>query len=199
MNKNINYGNSIIYLVLFVLLIGTHLAFGKPFEVTPYADFNVSIHGGLGDNYKGFAFGGGFGGEVLYVVTDDFAFGLNGKTNLNMDVYNKQYDADVIVDEYGTWTVAAGGIVYMGEMFYLSYMAMFNLDTFHENTYLSCDEGDFDTKKIPYKIDDIDYLVEIGLRTSFHFSVYIDITTHLVESEIDLSKYQVYVGMKYHI
>ena len=197
--NNKNYCNTFILCFLIIIVCGLHAAFGKTFEVNPFMDFNCSIHGGLGDNYKGFAFSVGAGTEVLYVVNSDFAFGLNAKTNLNMDIYNKKHNHDIVVDEYGTWTVTGGGIVYMGDMLYLSYMAIYNLDTFHEDTYLSTNDGDIDIKKLKYNIDALDYLVEIGLRTSFHFSVYVDVTTHLVESEIDMSKYQVYVGLKYHI
>ena len=106
---------------------------------------------------------------------------------------------DVIVDEYGTWTSTFGGIVYMGEMFYMAYMAIYHVDTFHESTYLSCEDGDTELKKLPYTIDEFNYLIEVGLRIMYHISIYADITTHLVETKVDRSKYQIYLGLKYHI
>ena len=87
----------------------------------------------------------------------------------------------------------------MGEMFYMAYMIIYHVDTFHESTYLSGSNGDIEQKKLPYTIDELNYLFEVGLRLSYHMSVYADITTHLVETKVDQSKYQIYLGLKYHI
>ena len=196
-----NPAGSIVVAIIFLMILGCQLAFGqeKKFEFSPYMDFNTSIHGGIGHHYDGFAASVGAGAEFLYVVNDNFAFGVNGKTNLNYDNYLQDSSDDVIVDEYGTWTSTIGGIVYMGEMFYMAYMAIYHVDTFHESTYLSCTDGDIEQKKLPYNIDEFNYLVEFGLRLNYHMSVYADITTHLVETKVDQSKYQIYLGLKYHI
>lgn len=200
---NANTAGSVVVAIIFLMIIGCQLAFGqeKKFEFSPYMDFNGSIHGGIGSHYDGFAASVGAGAEFLYVVNDNFAFGVNGKTNLNYDNYLSEgpADDDVIVDEYGTWTSTFGGIVYMGEMFYMAYMAIYHVDTFHESTYISCSDGDIEQKKLPYSIDEFNYLFEVGLRLSYHMSVYADITTHLVETKVDQSKYQIYLGLKYHI
>lgn len=200
--KNIDAGPSLIIGLIILLIFGLHCAFAgeQKFEFSPFMDFNGSVHGGLGSHNDGFAASVGAGAELLYVVNDNFAFGINGKTNLNYDNYlQSANDDDVIVDEYGTWTSTFGGIVYMGESFYLAYMAIYHMDTFHESTYLSCDDGDIEMKKAPYKINELNYLIEVGFRASYHMAIYADVTTHLVETEVDRSKYQIYFGLKYHI
>lgn len=199
---DVEYGPSIFIFFLVLIVFGVHELFADDkFEFSPYMDFNGSIHGGIGSHYDGFAASAGAGAEFLYVVNDNFAFGVNGKTNLNYDNYLSEgpVDDDVIVDEYGTWTLTFGGIVYMGEMLYMAYMAIYHVDTFHESTYLSCSDGDIEQKKLQYTVDEFNYLLEIGLRLSYHMSVYADITTHLVETKVDQSKYQIYLGLKYHI
>jgi iron complex transport system substrate-binding protein len=40
---------------------------------------------------------------------------------------------------------------------------------------------------------------EDKMPVSYHFALYADVTTHLVETRVDRSKYQVYLGLKYHI
>ena len=203
MKYNVNFGPSLLIAMVLVCILGIHSVFAgetKRFEVSPYVDFNGSIHGGIFDHYSGIAAGVGGGCEVLFVANDNFAVGVNGKTNLNFDAYFQDGSGDnVLVDEYGTWTATLGGIMYIGEMFYMSYMAIYHVDTFHESTYLSGDDGDIEQKKLPYTIDEMNYLLEIGLRLSYHMSVYADITTHLIETEADRSKYQIYLGLKYHI
>lgn len=199
---NANPAGSIAVAIIFLLILGCQSTFGqgKKIEISPYMDFNGSIHGGIGSHYDGFAASVGAGAEVLYVVNDNFAFGVNGKTNLNYDNYLQDGpDDDVLVDEYGTWTSTFGGIVYVGEMFYMSYMAIYHVDTFYESTYLSCTDGDIEREKLPYTIHEFNYLLEFGLRLNYHMSVYADITTHLVKTKVDQSKYQVYLGLKYHI
>lgn len=201
MKYEVEHGPGIYIFIILLVLAGLHEIFASDkFEFSPYMDFNFSSHGGLGSHYDGIAGSVGAGAEWLYVVNDNFAFGVNGKTNLNYENYlSEAKDDDVIVDEYGTWTASIGGIVYMGEMFYMAYMAIYHIDTFHESTYLSCSDGDIELKKNPYNIDELNYLVELGFRLSYHMSVYADITTHLVETKVDQSKYQIYLGLKYHI
>lgn len=199
-----NFGGSLVVAIIFILIIASNIAFAddsKKIQTTGFMDFNMSVHSGFGDNYDGIAFGGGPGAEVLYVVNDGFAFGLTGKTNINYDNYVQYPEGtdDVIVDDYGLWTIAGGGIVYMGDVFYLAYMAMANLWTFHEDTYLSTPDGDIGMKKAKYHIDSVDYILEIGARLSYHGGIYMDITTHLVETEIAPNRYQIYVGLKYFI
>lgn len=197
-----NTAASVVMAIVLLMAACCQLAFGqeKKIEISPYMDFNGSVHGGIGSHYDGFAVSVGAGAEILYVANDNFAVGFNAKTNLNYDNYlSDGPDGDAIVDEYGTWTATFGGIVYMGEMFYMAYMAIYHIDTFHESTYLSCSDGDIEQDKLPYSIDEFNYLFEVGLRLSYHMSVYADITTHLVETEVDRSKYQVYLGLKYHI
>ena len=206
----INQIPSILIGFALLLIVGAHLAFAdetKRIEFSPYMDFNGSVHGGVNDRFDGIAFSGGAGAELLYVVNDGFAFGANAKTSLHYENYmedaktiDRKYKGDALVDEYGVWTATAGGIVYMGDMFYLSYMAIYHVDTFHESTYISDDEeGDIEQEKAPYKIDRLNYALEAGFRVSYHFALYADVTTHLVETGVDRSKYQVYLGLKYHI
>lgn len=201
--NNTDCGSSLIIAIVIVMIMGLHFAFAdenKPFEFSPYMDFTGSVHGGGGDYYEGFAFGIGAGAEALIVVNSGFAFGVNGNTRINYDNYVEYIEhGDVIVDDYGLWTAAGGAIVYVGNWFYVSYMAMINMKTFHEESYLSTDCGDAEMDKIRYHIDPVDYILEFGIRASYHVSVYMDITTHLVESELAESKYQFYFGFKYHI
>lgn len=187
----------IVFLALFVFVGVSHAK--KNIEISPYVDFNATIHGGIGDHYDGFGISAGFGSEFLYVLTDQFAIGINGKTNINGDYYLAHHGHDSMVDEYGTWTGSLGGIMYIGDMFYMSYMAIINLDTFHHSTYLHTDYGDIDMSPESYRVDPVDYCMEFGLRMQYHASMYVSVTTHLVENEYDLSKYQVYIGLKYHI
>ena len=100
---NANPAGSIVVAIILLMIISCQLAFGqeKKFEISPYMDFNGSIHGGIGNHYDGFAASVGAGAEVLYVVNDNFAFGANGKTNLNYDNYLQDGpDDDMLVDEY---------------------------------------------------------------------------------------------------
>lgn len=200
---NSNYTSSIIVAIIFIVIISGQIVFGsedKPFEVSPYMDFNGTIHGGGGDFYEGFGFGIGAGMEALFVVNDGFAFGINGVMRLNYDNYIKYLsDENTLIDDYGLWTGTGGVIVYIGDWFYTSYMAIINMRTFHKDSYLATKDGDIAVEKIKYKIDKIDYCLELGIRASYHISFYIDLTTHLVESDLVKSKYQVYMGVKYHI
>lgn len=190
----------LIAIIMFALIIFVGSAHGKnTVEVSPYVDFNGSIHGGFGDHYDGFGVGTGIGLEALYVVTDQFAIGLNTKTNINGEYYLKYYGKNTLVDEYGVWTGSAGGIMYVGNMFYMSYMAIIGLDVFHHDTYVRMESGDYELTPDTYNMDRIDYCVELGFRLQYHVSVYGSITTHVIENNIDKNKHQFYIGFKYHI
>ena len=47
---NANPAGSIVVAIIFLLILGCQLAFGqeKKIEISPYMDFNGSIHGGIG-------------------------------------------------------------------------------------------------------------------------------------------------------
>ena len=175
-------GPSICIAIILAVLCLAHISFGadmKKIEISPFVDFDVTLHGGIGNN--------------------NFAFGVNGKTNLVYDCYLDDSKEGTVVDEYGIWTGSLGGIVYMGEMFYLSYMAIVELNTFHEETYVSTDEEDVTVEKLPYKIEDMNYTLEAGLRTDYHMSVYTSLNSQFVIPEGKKTRFQVKVGLKYHI
>lgn len=195
-------GPSLCIAIILVVLCAAHLSFGadmKKIEFSPFVDFDVTLHGGIGKHWNGFAGSAGAGAEALYVVNNNFAFGVNGKTNLVYDCYLDDSKEGTVVDEYGIWTGSLGGIVYMGEMFYLSYMAIVELNTFHEETYVSTDEEDVTVEKLPYKIEDMNYTLEAGLRTDYHMSVYTSLNSQFVIPEGKKTRFQVKVGLKYHI
>ena len=79
---NANIGGSLVVAIIFFIVICCGIAFGQEnkFELSPYMDFNGSLHGGIGSHNTGFAVSMGVGAEFLYVVNDNFAFGVNGKT-----------------------------------------------------------------------------------------------------------------------
>lgn len=192
----------IVAVIVLLLLMGVRVAFGsetKKIEFSPFMDFNTTLHGGIGKHFNGFAGEIGAGAELLYVINDNFAFGVNGKTNLVYDCYLDDDKRGTVVDEYGIWTGSLGGIVYMGEMFYLSYMAIVELDTFHDDTYISGEEEDISVDKIKYTIEDMNYTLEAGLRTDYHMSIYTSLNSQLVIPEGKKTRYQVKVGLKYHI
>ena len=161
--------------IVLILLIGIRFAFGaetKKIEFSPFMDFNTTLHGGIGKHFNGFAGEIGAGAELLYVINDNFAFGVNGKTNLVYDCYLDDDKRGIVVDDDGIGTGSLGGIVYMGEMFYLSYMAIVELDTFHDDTYISGEEEDISVDKIKYTIEDMNYTLEAGLNTYINISNY---------------------------
>lgn len=187
-------------LICSILIAVCSVFAGNNVETSPYVDFNVTAHNGVGDNSTGFAAGMGFGIEVLYAVNNDFGIGLNAKTNLTYDEYIVNYYGGTVNDEYGVWSGTIGGIAYIGPMFYVSYMAIFNFSTFHHDTYGVDECGEtYDIAEFEYNINDINYAVELGLRIQYHFSMYVAATTHLINNVMDTNHNQFYVGVKYHI
>ena len=164
-----------------------------------YVDFNGTAHNGFGSNHGG-AISLGFGGEYLYVVNSNFAIGANAKTNVSYDAYMNYDDPDVpVVDEYGIWTITAGGIMYVGDYFFAGYNAIYNLSTFHHDTYLSYDDREVEMDGMDYEIDNLNYSVILGIRTSYHTSIYTEITTHVIKTDFDTNRHQFYIGFQYHI
>ena len=196
-------GPSIIILLMMLIAFGCNLAFGtedKPYEFSPFVDANGSIHGGIGKHYDGLAGSIGFGAELLYVVNNRFAVGPVAKTNVHYELYNSDINSDeMVMDEYGLWTASIGGIVYMGNSFYTSVQAMMLLDDFYHSTYIHNGSQDNEIDPFKYNIDDLDMVLEIGLRVDYHASIYAEITTHLVETAVNTSKYQLYIGLRFHI
>ena len=78
-------------------------------------------------------------------------------------------------------------------------MAIVELDTFHDDTYISGEEEDISVDKIKYTIEDMNYTLEAGLRTDYHMSIYTSLNSQLVIPEGKKTRYQVKVGLKYHI
>lgn len=197
----VHYGPSLIIAMILFLILGLHVAFAQEskWELTPYVDMNGTIHGGLGDHYQGFASGVGFGTEYVYAMADWFGVGGIAKTNVNVDVYNDPVPEGLIVNEYWTWTIAAGGIVYMGDKFFMSAYAMWNVDTFWEDTYLHTEDDDIDMDTDHCTVDPIDYVIEAGLRVDYHAAVYLAATTHLVNTKHNSLKRQLYFGIKFFI
>ena len=197
-----NYGASLIVCMVLFLIVGAHAVRAQEdskWELTPYVDMNGTIHGGLGEHYQGFAGGIGFGAEYVYALADWFGAGGIAKTNVNADVYNERVPEGLIVNEYWTWTVSAGGIVYMGDKFYMSAYAMWNVDTFWEDTYLHTEDNDYDLETEHCTVDAIDYVMEAGLRVDYHAAVYLAATTHLVNTKHSTLKRQLYFGIKFFI
>ena len=196
-----NYGGTIIISIIMLVILVGGLAFGeetKKWEFAPYTDFDGSIHGGLGSHYDGFALGMNFGCEFLFVGSEKFALGPTIKTGLNYDVYNENKTVGLVVDEYLIWNAAAGGIIYVGDMFYVGTGIVYNIDTFYSDTYIHDDNGnDTSIGKANYTVDEFDYYAEIGFRVDFHAAVYAKGTTHLVETENSYSKYQLYFGVRF--
>lgn len=196
-----NFGPTlfILFLMMFVAGIGICFAGENYWQKGMYVDFNGTAHNGFEHN-TGAGVGFGFGGEYIYVVNSNFAVGITGKTNLNFDSYMDYSDSDAtLVDEYGTWALTAGGIVYIGDYIFVGYNAICNMMTFHHDTYLDYGDGDIDLEPNEYDIDFLNYSLSLGFRVNYHLSIYTDITTHLIKTEIDTNKRQFYVGIKYHI
>lgn len=163
-----------------------------------FVDFNGTAHNGFDENHGG-AVSFGIGDEYIYVVNSHFAGGVVAKTNLNFDAYIENQDEASLIDEYGTWTLTAGGIVYVGDYFFISYNGEYNIKTFHHDTYLSYDDGDKSIKELDYDINNLNYSLTLGYRVNYHLSVYTNITTHIINNELDSNKRQWYLGIKFHI
>ena len=193
-------GPSICIAIILAVLCLAHISFGadmKKIEVSPYVNFDFTSHG-VGKHWQGVSGSIGPGVEAIYVVNNNFAYGLNAKTDILYDCYLDDDKRGTLVDEYGIWRGSIGAIVYMGEMFYLSYMAVIELSTFHDETYVSAEE-DIPVDKAPYKIEDINYSLEAGLRVDYHMATYISLNSQYVVPEGKKTRFQLKVGLKYHI
>lgn len=191
---------SIVIAIILAVLFAAELSSAsvmKKIEVSPYINVDVTSHG-VGKHWKGISGSIGPGAEALYVVNNNFAYGVNAKTDILYDCYFDDDKRGTLVDEYGIWRGNIGIIVYMGEMFYLSYMAVIELSTFHDETYISAEE-DIPVDKSPYKIEDINYSLEAGLRVDYHMATYISVNSQYVIPEGKKTRFQVKVGLKYHI
>ena len=187
---------AIVLFVLFAIELSPASAL-KKVEVSPYVNFDFTSHG-VGKHWQGVSGSIGPGVEAIYVVNNNFAYGLNAKTDILYDCYLDDDKRGTLVDEYGIWRGSIGAIVYMGEMFYLSYMAVIELSTFHDETYVSAEE-DIPVDKTPYKIEDINYSLEAGLRVDYHMATYISLNSQYVVPEGKKTRFQLKVGLKYHI
>lgn len=200
MKYEVNYGGTIIVAIIFFLLVGAAWAFGsetRHWEAVPYVDFNGTVHGGFGKHYDGFAGSVGIGFEGLAVVSDRFAVGVNAKTSATYDMYNTFPGSDMVVDEYGVWSFSIGPVMYVGDMFYLTVLAQSNLDVFYENTYVHSGNTDTEVDKLDYSVDDLDWWFEAGFRVDYHASIYLAANTHLVETSVNTSRYQLHCGLKF--
>lgn len=195
-------GPSLVIAIVLVFILGARLAFAgqdvpRRWEATTYVDFNGTIHNGAGSHYEGFSGGMGFGFEALMVLSDRFAVGVNAKTVAAYDIYVDYHGDYAIADEYGVWYASAGPIFYIGDMFYLTAMAQYNLDVFYENTYRHEGTNDTNIEKLEYNIDDIDWWFETGFRVDYHAAIYLAASTHIVETSVNTAKYQLYCGLKF--
>lgn len=183
----------------FLFLFLFSLSFAESYiQHTTYVDFNATLHNDFEDN-KGFAVGFGFGHEILYIVNSKFAFGLNGLTNLNYDCYINSVDYyEGLYDDFGTWTGTLGGIVYVGDYFYLGYNLIYNFMTFHHDTWI--DDGYDEIKMDDSEYDiDLSYSLTIGLRVRYYLSIYAEIRTLQIENQTYTPSKQVYLGLRYYI
>lgn len=198
MKYEFHYGPSLLIALVLILILGAHAAFAddskgnRKWEAAPYVGFDFTVHGGVGDSYDGMSAGMGLGMEAILTPSDRFAIGANARTDA---VYDAYVEGDVF-DEYGLWTVSAGPIVYVGDMFYVTAMAVITLDVFHHDTYLHGD-GDKDLKEKDYTVDDTDWRFELGFRVDWHAAVYAAAVTHMVETSANTSKYHIYAGLKF--
>lgn len=201
MKKEKNFTGTLFCLLLMFFCVFTHVCFAGEnyFQKGTFVDFNGTAHNGLDKNH-GAGVGFGIGGEYLYVVNSNFAIGISGKTNLNFDAYmDYSLDDVTLVDEYGTWAVTGGGIVYIGDYVFVGYNAIYNILTFHHDTYLSYDDSDEDVDPLDYDIDVLNYSVTLGVRLRYHLAMYVDVTTHQIKNGLDNNKRQYYLGIKYYI
>lgn len=197
-----NYGGTLIVSIVMLIILTCGFAFGSEkdssWELTPFVDVTGTIHGGIGEHYDGFAMGMGFGCEFLYAPTGKFALGPFAKSSVAYEVYSEDIRDGLLLDEYGLWSLSVGGIVYMGNSFYMGLGIVYNADVFYTDTYIhDYDGNDTSVDKADYEVDEIDYALEIGFRTDFHAGVYLMVTTHFVETETSFSKYQLYAGVRF--
>jgi len=197
-----NIGPSLIIAFVLLAILGTHAAFAKDtrpkkWEYAPFIEFEGTAHGGLGKHYDGLSLGAGIGGELLYAFSDRFAIGGVASTSAVYDAYNDFEGDGCVIDEYWIWAVSVGGIMYVGDTFYASIQMQYNLDVFYSSTYRHSGTTDTDLEKLDYTVDDLDWRIEAGFRVDYHAAVYIAANTHLVETEMNTSRYQMLIGVKF--
>ena len=195
-----NAGPSLVIAIVLLLILGAHAAFAgnaKKWEYAPFVELEGTAHGGLGKHYDGLSLGAGIGGELVYVFSDRFALGGTVSTDAVYDAYNDFEGDGCVIDEYWIWTLSAGAIAYVGDVFYASVRMQYNLDVFYSSTYRHSGTTDTDMEKLDYAVDDMDWRLEVGFRVDYHAAVYVAGNTHLVETAVNTSRYQMLVGVKF--
>lgn len=195
--------NVFLIVLLMFFCLGAGIASANQYELTPFVGVDFTCHRGFGDSFRGVAADFEVGLEGIFTPTNNFGVGIQARTGIGYDGYMVDTDYshdDMIVDEYFPWQASIGPVFYIGNSWFIAGSVTKVLDIIDHDTYLSTFEEDIDMKEKPYHIDDFDYSIETGWRTSFHGSINFRMTTNLISSyTIDKSKYNFYIGFRYFI